>query len=42
MDARRPACSDSVEVETYETARIIANTVANQFAAGTPSDLTRD
>ena len=34
--------SDSVEVETYDAAREIAHTIANQLAAGTPPDLTRD
>jgi len=36
------SCSDQVEVDTYETARITANTVADQLAAGIPPDLTRD
>jgi hypothetical protein len=36
------ACSDSVELETYDAAQEIAHTIANQFAAGTPPDLTRD
>jgi hypothetical protein len=40
QDARRS--SDSVEVETYDAAREIAHTIANQLAAGTPPDLTRD
>jgi hypothetical protein len=34
--------SDSVEVETYDAAREIAHTIANQLAAGTPPDLARD
>ena len=34
--------SDSVEVETYDAARAIAHTIANQLAAGTPPDLSRD
>jgi hypothetical protein len=34
--------SDSVEVETYDAAREIARTIADQLAAGTPPDLTRD
>ena len=34
--------SDSVEVETYEHARELANVIAKELAEGTPPDLARD
>jgi hypothetical protein len=34
--------SDSVEVETYEHARELANSIAKELAEGTAPDLTRD
>ena len=34
--------SDSVEVETYEHARELADFIANELAEGAPPDLTRD
>jgi hypothetical protein len=36
------ACSESLEVPTLEAAHAMAHTVADELAAGTPPDLTRD
>jgi hypothetical protein len=36
------ACSDSVEIETYEDARIIAREAADALAAGRPPSFERD
>ncbi len=34
--------SDSVEIDSYEQARLLADSIADQLAAGTPPDLSRD
>jgi hypothetical protein len=34
--------SDSVEVDSYEQARLLADSIGDQLAAGTPPDLSRD
>lgn len=34
--------ADRVEVDSYEQARLLAHSIADQLAAGTPPDLTRD
>ena len=34
--------ADSVEVDSYEQASLLADSIAEQLAAGTPPDLSRD